>query len=97
MTLPELCAELRSSTSVRAVEIVGAILSLVFEEPRQDPSQPLTLEQRIALSALVESPQAWKLGDREFGYIPLMLGDFGLPRDRESLAALLAGERNRDA
>jgi hypothetical protein len=88
--VPTLCAALRRTTGFTVLGLIEPLLHVAFgDAPARDP---LTAEQRQALTAMLETPAVWQLGDLFF-----LLQAYQLPTGRRSIAALLGAPDPEDA
>lgn len=75
-----------------ALRVTTEALRLAFPAgrlPAGTPADALTPRQRRLAGTLARSPQAWLLGGVAFANFSLLVGGYGLPRDRDAMAAYL--------
>ncbi|WP_434420035.1 hypothetical protein [Nannocystis pusilla] len=83
--LPTLCAALPRTEGFAILGLVEPLLHITFAGEAMPDAHVLTPAQRQALTAMLEHPGLWHIGDRHF-----LLRDYRLPTTRTELAALLA-------
>ncbi|WAS95171.1 HEAT repeat domain-containing protein [Nannocystis punicea] len=84
--VPPLCAALQRTHGFAVLGLVEPLLHFTFgsAEPAARDPNTLTLEQRRALTAMLENQALWHLGDRHF-----LLREYHLPTTRAAMAASL--------
>ncbi|PCC72064.1 hypothetical protein SAMN02745121_01273 [Nannocystis exedens] len=82
--LPTLCAALRRTDGFAVLGLVEPLLYIAFDGDTPPEANTLTSAQRQALTAMLDNPSLWQLGDGHF-----LLRDYHLPTTRSAMAALL--------
>ncbi|MCY0987067.1 HEAT repeat domain-containing protein [Nannocystis sp. ILAH1] len=87
--VPTLCAALPRTEGFDVLGLVEPLLHITFAGEAMADAHVLTPEQRQALTAMLDHPGLWQIGDRHF-----LLRDHRLPTTRNELAALLAAPQS---
>ncbi|MFY0535769.1 hypothetical protein [Nannocystis pusilla] len=87
--VPTLCAALPRAEGFAVLGLVEPLLHITFAGDAMPDAHVLTPAQRQALTAMLEHPGLWQIGDRHF-----LLRDYRLPTTRTELAALLAASQS---